>query len=200
MYGQSRRMEQIIAHLRSATAADHVRLEAALQLLAPPLSRARFVAALRGFHAFHSAWEPEVVRLLGQPDWLAPRRKLALLDDDLAGLSATPLREPVAVDLDFLTNAAAAWGSLYVMEGASLGGQVISRALQGVDWAPAAGLAYFNPYGVRTGAMWATFRRLLAAAAADLDPGAVASAARATFATVEHVIAACAEDRCGVAA
>jgi heme oxygenase len=52
----------------------------------------------------------------------------------------------------------AAVGALYVMEGSTLGGQVISKALAGADWLPTGGLAYFNPYADRTGAMWRSFR------------------------------------------
>jgi heme oxygenase len=48
-------------------------------------------------------------------------------------------------------------GSVYVMEGSTLGGQVIGKALRSATWVPEGGLRYFNPYGPRTGAMWRNF-------------------------------------------
>ena len=69
---------------------------------------------------------------------------------------------------------------MYVVEGSTLGGQVISRVLQEVDWVPAGGIHYFIAYGARTGAMWREFLSHLEAAsslAADplIETGAIAT-------------------------
>lgn len=44
--------------LRVATADAHRRLENDLDLLAPPLSRARFTSLLLRWRGFHAVWEP----------------------------------------------------------------------------------------------------------------------------------------------
>ncbi len=178
-------MEQIIDRLREATSQDHRVLENKLGLLAAPLSRARFVAALQGFLAFHRVWEPRVEALVGDPAFMAPRRKLDLLGADLEALDAAA--SPIAVDIAYLAGPSQAWGSLYVMEGSALGGQVISKALREAPWAPPGGLGYFNPYGRETGAMWKAFRQRLEAAP-GLDREGAVSAARQTFAVLAGIL------------
>ena len=120
--------------------------------------------------------------LIDPAELLGPRR-LGLLEHDLTLMGVAPsLATAPAIDLGFLDSEAAAWGSLYVVEGSSLGGQFISKALRGADWAPAEGLSYFNPYGRRTAAMWAGFRRTLEARGGDA--ALTVEGARATFAAL----------------
>ncbi len=178
----------LLDRLRSDTRDAHEALEDALALMRPPLRRERFASVLQGFLAFHRAWRPRMAVLVGDPELVAPRGKAALIERDLQALgeaeaTAAPL------DLDFLSTRSAAWGSLYVMEGSTLGGQVITKALRRTAWAPAEGLAYFNPYGRRTGEMWAAFRAALEAAAPTLEPDLVCEGARATFATLQSGVA-----------
>lgn len=171
----------MLERLRSATQADHGALEDGLALLRAPLSHARFVQVLRGFHAFHSVWEPRVAGLIDDEPLLAPRRRLALLQRDLLALGAEP-GAPVDFDLGFLRDESAAWGSLYVLEGSTLGGQVIAKALRrGAAWVPAQGLSYFNPHGRETAALWRGFCDALEAAAPRLDAEEVVRGARASF-------------------
>ncbi|MBS0298043.1 MAG: biliverdin-producing heme oxygenase [Proteobacteria bacterium] len=173
----------ILASLRTATGSAHRRLEDGLALLDPPLERERFARTLVGFHAFHRAWEPLVERLTGEAAFLAPRRRLALLEADLAALGAEPAR--ASDPIPFLTTRAEAWGSLYVMEGSALGGLVISKVLQGADWLPKGGLTYFNPYGRRTMTEWRTFLARLEAIAAQEPEEEIVSGAVATFAHLQ---------------
>ena len=156
-------------------------LEEGLALLQPPLRRERFVAVLQGFLAFHRVWEPKVAVLVGDPAVTAPRGRTRLIEQDLQALGEGASAVRRAFDLGFLADRSAAWGSLYVMEGSTLGGQVISKALRSAAWAPGDGLTYFNPYGRRTAAMWASFREALDSASADLDAEAAARGARLTF-------------------
>ena len=171
----------MLDRLRSSTRTAHAALEQSLGLLDPPLSRARFTEALAGFHAFHLAWEPRVAGLVQDPAFFDPRRRLARLERDLETLGASPaVRDPLA--LGFLVDRATAWGSLYVMEGSTLGGQLISKALRdGAAWVPAEGLGYFNPYGRGTAAMWRRFCEALETEAVRLDPERIVDGARQTF-------------------
>lgn len=155
----------LLDHLRGATQQAHRRLEDELDLLRPPLSRELFTTLLQRFYGFHAAWEPGV---LGRPELAsitAGRRRLPQLAADLEALgmgardiAALP-RCPGAERLG--QTAEGALGSLYVMEGSTLGGKLITRALRSADWLPPAGLTYFDPYGEEGGAMWRTFRQEL---------------------------------------
>ena len=174
----STQLPRLAERLRASTREAHTGLEDALALLTPPLSRERFLSVLQGFRAFHKAWEPKVRAQLGA-DLAGRGDRLALLDRDIDALGGGPA-PPCAFDLAFLADASAAWGSLYVVEGSTLGGRFISKALRGAPWTPAEGLAYFDPYGAGTGQMWARFKEDLEAAA-DLDRDAVVQGAEATF-------------------
>ncbi len=161
------------ARLRRDTADAHAALEAELDLL-HHLSRPRLERVLRRFAGFHAGWEPAVARLLDESALFEPRRRLATLHADLhrLGVDADPRTWPVP---PWLNDQAAAWGSLYVMEGSTLGGQVIGRALRasGVD-----GLAYFDGRGSAAGPLWRELRRRVDALA---EPDRVTAAAVATF-------------------
>ena len=159
--------------LRGDTAAAHAALEAELDLL-HDLTRPRLVRVLQRFAGFHAGWEPAVARLLDEPALFEPRRRLPALHADLLRLGAAPDGEawPVAPWMD---GPAAAWGSLYVMEGSTLGGQVIGRALRaaGID-----GLSYFDGRGRNAGRLWRELRGRLDARP---EPERVSAAAIATF-------------------
>ena len=74
-------------------------------------------------------------------------------------------------------------GCLYVLEGASLGGQVITRLVQDrLGIGPEDGGAFFYGYGNGTAARWESFRAYLEAYAEEHErQKAIIGAARATF-------------------
>jgi heme oxygenase len=131
-------------------------MEAGLDLLREPLERSRFVDVLKGFYGFHAVWEPGFSVLM--PEVMAGRRRLNLLGDDLRALGLN--RDRIAA-IPRCVEAAAlvqdqprALGSLYVIEGSTLGGAVIGKALEQAPWAPGGGIRYFSPYGRMTAARW----------------------------------------------
>jgi len=166
----------ILHRLRAETAADHAMLEARLDLLTPPLDLDHLRLVLRGFHGFHAAWEPMIEAVLGER--FRPRRRLDLLTADLRLLGDRD-GPPPRPDLAPLPDEASAWGSLYVLEGSTLGGAVIAKALAR-SGLPV--LGYFNPYGRRTMASWQAFRSELMAAVTPGSELAALAAAKATFA------------------
>lgn len=176
-------MPTLHARLREATRTAHRRLEAALDILAVPIAADRIVGLLEGFHGFHAAWEPALQGRVPDP-LLAPRLKLPLLKHDLRCLGvaeqrllALPRCEPAA---GLCASQPEAAGTLYVMEGSTLGGRIISRSLQAASWHPAQRLRYWNPYGDDTGRRWSeTLAYLESLAPADSD--AVVNAAITTF-------------------
>ena len=185
---------ELLLRLRHATADAHTKLENQLQLLGRVSDRQWFVRVLEGFLGFHIVWERAI---RGRPElqaFLEPRSRLPHLRRDLAALGRTTAEldaAPRCLAASALAeDAAQALGSIYVLEGSTLGGQVIHRALSGADWLPAGGLTYFKPYGSRTGEMWRSFR----AFAEDITPperqDAVCAGANRTFALLQEWLAA----------
>lgn len=179
------RSATLSSHLRVSTGAAHARLEAALDLLAEPLSHGLFRQALEGFYGFHRAWEPAMARHEAFGGAVAAAGRLATLRGDLLALGRSDAEIaalPVCPDAAGLAaDPWAALGSHYVMEGSTLGGQVIARALAAAPWRPAAGLRYFDSYGAETGARWRAFKAWLDDAAPPEAWPMVANGAAATF-------------------
>ncbi len=154
--------ESLIDQLRRATAARHAEVEAVLGLDAP-IDLATYARMLGAFDAFLSWWEPNLQQALPEPmrPWFARRCRGAMLRRDLCALSQA--RMPSRVSDGFaLRDFSAALGSLYVLEGSALGGQVIAREMyrqHGLDCGN--GAAYFNGWGARTGPMWTEFKAIL---------------------------------------
>jgi heme oxygenase (biliverdin-IX-beta and delta-forming) len=120
----------------------------------------------------------------------AARRKSAWLRDDLAVLGIKPAHQtalPRCAALPRLTSMAAALGAMYVLEGATLGGQVILRMVdKNLQLSAPRGAGFHAGYGSQNGSMWLSFK---AAATRQLDTTArIAEAvhtARETFTTYE---------------
>lgn len=176
-----------LAALRRATHAQHERVDRLMDLgrLHQPAHYARVLQVL---HAFLAAWEPGVSAALPPHwrAWLHARSRRGFLRQDLQHLGIAP---PAPAQLAPLAGRAAAWGSIYVMEGSALGGQFISRSLQAAGLHEDGGASYFQGWGAATGAMWREVRTLLDA---ELDtPVAVAQAcdaARQTFDTLSNLL------------
>ena len=184
----------ILELLRERTRASHERVEHSLPLLDPGLDRGRYRDIVAGFWGFHAALEPRLgavagLRALGvDPE---RRRKLPLLERDLCALGDDPARLPVADAVPEVEGVAAALGCMYVLEGATLGGRVITRHLELRGIGADSGGAYFAGYGGETGARWKEFGAALGAYAAahPEDTDRIARAADETFTLLERWLA-----------
>lgn len=145
--------------------------------------RSRYAAVLQVFDAFLAAWEPAAAAALPLrwQGWLQQRSRRPFLQQDLRALGIP--RAGASGPVPTLPNAAAAWGSVYVLEGSALGGQLITRNLAEAGLRPDAGAAYFHGWGEATGSMWHDFRELLAAQLAE--PAALAAACDAACRTFD---------------
>lgn len=162
--------ELAIAAIRRATQSRHAALEAVVQLV-PPLSRARYVLALRAFELFLSTWEPRIDAVLPLPlrRWFASRSRRDLLERDLCQLNGgrvvdeqvRRVYEQAVREIE-LVSASATIGSIYVLVGSALGGQVIARTASATLGLGADnGAAYFNGHEGQTSARWRAFQVLL---------------------------------------
>ncbi len=84
------------------------------------------------------------------------RRKSERLVADLCELDLIPPKATLPDELADLTELEFL-GTLYVLEGSSLGGTIISREVRN-KWGSSVPTGYFNPYGLETGRMWREFK------------------------------------------
>jgi len=185
MIGAVPREGPLLAHLRAVTRPSHDALEDALGLDGA-LDLDAYRRLLARFYGFWTGWQPQVAALLAEERLTTPRRRLHLLAADLtaSGLSAKDLEALPRCPLTPLQDAMAALGSLYVMEGSTLGGRVIQRNLErSLGALGADSRSYFNGYGPETGRMWLSFLARLEAAPA----GAAVRIGRGALATFERL-------------
>ena len=150
----------MMLRLRTATEAHHRAIESSIGLAASEDAHRRMIAA---FHGFICPWEQELGRLRCEPiqALILSRLKTHRLAADLQSFGLT-IHEiallPVCMDLPDLSTCSNALGSMYVLEGATLGGQIISRHCERVlGLSDGIGYSYFQGYQGETGAMWRAF-------------------------------------------
>lgn len=145
--------------LRAGTRDLHDRTEAAFVLAAPDVTRADYTAVLARLLGLYTAtedaldaWAPP---LAGYGLALGPRRRASLLRRDLQALGCSLVATTPRIHAPTIAHA---FGTLYVFEGATLGGQLLRRRLgSALDLTPSAGLAFFSAYGDDVGPMWRAF-------------------------------------------
>jgi len=147
--------------LRDETRLLHEKVESELEWSGAYTSMGPYRVLLTRFFGFFRDWEPEVGETLADEAFFAPRRKLHLLEKDLPffGYDAAAVAAlPRCPDLPRNTDVAGAMGSLYVLEGSTLGGQVISHRLERLLGLQGGhGYAFFRSYGREVSSMWRSF-------------------------------------------
>jgi heme oxygenase (biliverdin-IX-beta and delta-forming) len=159
--------------LKAATGSWHDALEAHAQsrkIMDLSLSRTGFERLLSFQYSLHQAVEPVIIPLL-DAHWPAlaygeTRQKLAALEKDMQVLA--PANSPPLVDesqVDFLQSPYHALGCAYVLEGSTLGGQVILRHLKQIpEIAEDAPFHYYGLYADQVGPRWKVFQETANAA------------------------------------
>lgn len=158
----------ILERLRNETQHQHKALEDLLPIMSPELQHSGYRQLLTRFYGFYLPVESQLCQVpyleSALPDW-PQRRKIDWLVSDLIALGFT--REeladvPLCHRLPVLPGVDEALGCLYVLEGSTLGGQLIGRHLQttlhlGSD----NGASFFLSYRDNVGPMWKAFREAL---------------------------------------
>lgn len=187
----------ILEQLKIATRPNHEAMERdplSRSLFAPELSRDGYVHILQVYLGFYAPLEQALFSL---PDWadlgfdIERRRKAGLLLRDLRALGDSTIDAadvPHCSDLPPISSIGEALGCMYVLEGATLGGQLIARQLRAaIGVGPTSGSAFFNSYGADLGPRWKEFRALLEAqAATPAISEAIVATAAATFCAMER--------------
>lgn len=175
--------------LREETAAAHASIERYLAFDARSWTLERYHAYLRCMHAFHRDIEPalEANAYVRAHDLAcASRRKSDWLARDLAWFGLPHLAGAPAVAMRDGAGARAV-GWAYVLEGATLGGRVLYKAVA-TRWSLDAqrGAAYLHGYGDDTSRHWANFARSLDALALDgAEADRAVAGANEAFAAME---------------
>lgn len=150
--------------LKTQTTTEHIALEDQLDIVACFRSRETYTELLKRFFTFY---EPLEQALISAADWeklgwdFDSRRKTPWLQADLAVLGV-PTQElstlPFCADLPPMSETAQVIGCLYVIEGSTLGGQVITKLLQqSLNIQPEDGGCFFAGYRDLTGPKWKQF-------------------------------------------
>jgi heme oxygenase len=153
----------MIELLRERTGKQHQELE---RVLIPIIKNVntpeKYVRLLELFYGYYYPLEQHIAAHMdiSFPGGFDLRRKATLLLDDISAISGAPATSPAtSSDLPEITDAAQALGAMYVLEGSTLGGQVICqiliRNLQVPELSKA--LTFFNGYGTDTQSYWDTF-------------------------------------------
>jgi len=152
-----------LAALREATAARHARIDSALPLIREDFTREQYLAYL----ARLLGWLRPLERCLWQAQWLEDgalrQDKARWAQADLSAGGWTQSRIDALEDGEAFsaTDNAERFGLAYVLEGSTLGGQVLHRHLS-ERLAPQP-LRWLQGYGVANGERWKAFVRQLEA-------------------------------------
>ena len=184
----------ILNRLKQATQTRHAALESRSILLDPSLSFTAYRNCLLRFFGYYAPLE---LLLLGANRWsdagLAHTawQKAPLLAQDLLTLGDTPdqlEQAPKCQSLPDLSTTARVFGCLYVIEGATLGGQIVTRHLVDTLAVTAqCGGAFFRGYGEHTGSRWKAFgTQLTAFASRSGSDDEIVASANETFETLDR--------------
>lgn len=153
----------MIKYLRESTGTLHQDLE---RVLIPRIKNtstsAEYIRLLQLFYGYYYPLEQHIAAHLDTsfPGGFENRRKAFLLLQDIAVISGGSVDTPaLCTDIPKITDNSQALGALYVLEGSTLGGQVISQILTRNVTAPELpkALTFFEGYGAATQDMWDGF-------------------------------------------
>ncbi|VVO11659.1 biliverdin-producing heme oxygenase [Pseudomonas fluorescens] len=179
--------------LRTGTALLHVALEKRLPFFSERLDASWYQRLLQAYYGFYAPMEAVLYDGEVIPEGFDPvmRVKTPTLVNDLRalGLNDRAINTlPRCANLPPLDTPAACLGALYVLEGATLGGQVLRREMaERLDVSGDNGGAFLNVYGAETGRRWKEFLDYLGRLPLDaLARQHAVDAARSTFSCFEQ--------------
>jgi heme oxygenase (biliverdin-IX-beta and delta-forming) len=155
----------MLAELKEKTAPLHRALEENAGIWDCLASRTLYGNLLVRFWGIYSTAEARLAAVEELPRWLpdlSRRWKRSALESDLDNLGIPSESWTICGGMTEIRSLAAGFGWLYVLEGSTLGGQLIQRQVQerlGLD--AQNGCQFFSSYGAEVGPMWRAFGRSL---------------------------------------
>ena len=184
-------------YLKKNSRKDHDSIENSIDLLKFSTDLNQYTNLIKAFYGYYISVEKSLLPF--EKDFskigidLIERSKINLLKDDLhkCGLRDEEITNlPVCTKIPKVTDLSEAMGVLYVLEGSTLGGQIITRTLSESSILKNDGERgkFFNAYGTRTREMWMSFKTSLDTLPEE-DSERVLGTAKNTFNTMESWLA-----------
>jgi len=183
-------LPSVLAELRSGTHTLHVALEKRLPFFSDSLDLGLYTRLLAAYYGFYQAIE----EALKHSAWIPPgfdlhaRLKTPALEQDLQALNIDTRALARCETLPALTSQGRVLGVLYVLEGATLGGNVLrKRIAEHLGLEARNGCAFLYVYGEATGRNWKSFLEYLSDVSLDAQGRTEAvDAACSTFSCFER--------------
>ncbi|MGV6393332.1 biliverdin-producing heme oxygenase [Pseudomonas caspiana] len=180
----------VLQELRQATAVNHRGLERRLPFTSFELDLNAYTQLIKAYYGFYVPLE----KVLDRFEWGAvtssDRHKASALESDLLALGMTAGEVQALAqcpDLPDIQTHAQLMGALYVVEGATLGGQILRRiARDKLGIHEGTGGKFLDVYGSDTGRMWKAYLEQLAQVAAPAERHQVVSSALGIFVCFER--------------
>lgn len=148
-----------ISLLQESTKSAHADLERTLIPALKKISSPKdYSEILQLFYGYFHPLESKVLEFLDDkvlPD-IASRRQSAWIIKDLEALDIGAITATCS-HMPTIDRPAQAWGAMYVMEGSTLGGVIISKMISSRLAGGHTSLEFFNGYGNDTTSRWSTF-------------------------------------------
>ena len=180
----------VLNDLRAGTHTLHVALEQRLPFFSGTLDLEHYTRLLSAYFGFYQALEDRLTHSAFIPTGfdLPARLKTPALTQDLQALGVDAQRLPRCQHLPALRSEAQMLGVLYVLEGATLGGNVLrKRVAEQLGLDADNGCAFLFVYGEDTGQHWKAFLEFLGSVPLDATGRSEATqAACSTFSCFEQ--------------
>lgn len=150
--------------LKLRTRKPHLELEKALALQMRSMkSVSDYTKLLQIFYSYFGSLEDSIDKYIGSaelPDHLQ-RRKSESLAADIRALGGDLTEKASSAEIPEIADHLQAFGALYVMEGSTLGGKIISQMIAKQLGIKDKGLSFFQSYGEDLSSMWLSFKQTL---------------------------------------
>ena len=157
----------ILQRLRAETSRNHAAIESLMPVLDPNISLTTYNQLLNRLLGYYAPLE-NLLRTKIEVYWpdqeylCIERAKVPLLERDLRAIGKGFALTERCTNLPKLNTPAQVLGCLYAIEGATLGGQIISKhLLANLGLGPETGAAFFHGYGTNIAFQWQSFRLFL---------------------------------------
>lgn len=183
---------QLTEVLKEHTKTAHAALEGKIIPAIKNLSdKAGYLQLLRLFYGYYAALEQRIApQVNGKLADFGSRRKAGALLSDMRALQGdTETGTRLCEQLPDISSYPQALGALYVLEGSTLGGQIITQMIRQRVQEAETGLSFFNGYGDQTIPMWQRFKAVVNAYDGEAEQQAMLQAANDTFTSFQKWIA-----------
>lgn len=147
--------------LKNETAEAHKKAEGGLPFFKQDFTVDQYKSMLQRLHDLYQPLEKSLATHLDGKVDLNLSERLNKADLLKADLSELGLFETTSKSKFTISSVEAAIGTLYVIEGSTLGGQIISKKLKSSLQLSEPQMQFFRGYGDKTGPMWQKFKTFL---------------------------------------